>query len=108
MEGKFLYPGIAYFVLAKDMPSAKAGSIVDICDADGRSCLLLNDETEEGTITGERIEFGIGYAKRYPEWFMPVTDEERLTKCKENDIQYLMSKGKTREQAELLEKKFND
>lgn len=76
MKGKELYPNIAYFKLAKELPSAKVGSEVVICDADGRQCLHINEISENGVAFGEGISFDIGFAKRYPDWFIPVTEED--------------------------------
>jgi len=96
MNAPLLYPGIDYFTLAKEIPSGKVGDVVTIIDADGRECLFIN-----------QVEFALDYAKKYPEWFTPVTQEEHLKICKENTILYIMENHKkNREEAEVLYEKF--
>lgn len=96
MEGKFLYPNIAYFTLQKELPSCNVGDVVTIVDADGRECLTVNG-----------IEMPIDIAQKHPEWFKAVTEAEHVQACKENTISYLMSeKGKTKDEVESLYEKF--
>ena len=102
MKGEILYPNIAHFVLAKEMPSAKIGTIVTIADNDGSERLYINEFTEDGVCFGEGISLDIGFAKRYPEWFTPITKEEHYKKCNESAVNYFISKGRTREVAERL------
>ena len=102
MHGKILYPNIAYFTLAKELPSAKIGTMVTIIDADGREHLYIPEMSEDACAIGDGIQLDIGFAKRYPEWFKAVTHEEHSKICKENTIKWAMDKGKTREQAEKI------
>ncbi len=103
MEGERLYPNIAYFKLAKEMPSAKVGTEVIISDADGNENLIIHEMSEDGLCAfGEGIKLDIGFAKRYPEWFTAITKEEHIKNCKNNTIEWFMKKGKTREKAEQL------
>ncbi len=98
-----LYPNVAYFTLAKEMPSAKIGTMVTIIYADGRECLFISETSEDGRCAiGNGIQLDIGLAKRYPEWFKAVTHEEHSKICKENTIKWAMDKGKTKEQAEKI------
>jgi hypothetical protein len=91
MEGKRLYPDYAYFELAKELPSAPVGTTVTIIDADGRECLVVHGELF--------IELNINMANEYPEWFIPVTHEEHANKCKQNTIDFYMSRGMSKDQA---------
>jgi hypothetical protein len=88
MEGKRLYPSIAYFELAKEIPLSPIGSKVIICDADGRECLVVNG-----------IELPIDTAIKEPDWFTPISIAEHYEMCYENSIVFLMARGKSREEA---------
>ncbi len=83
-----LYPNIAYFRLAKPMPLCPIGSTVFIRDADGRQHLRCND-----------IELPFDTAINEPDWFTPVSISEYEEEFKEASIQYVIERGKTREQA---------
>jgi len=88
MLGEYYYPEIQYFQLTKDIPSAEAGDIVTIIDADGRECLLIN-----------RIEMPIETAKNHPEWFSPVTKKTHVEQVKSSLLKHYMSLGKTEAEA---------
>lgn len=66
MKGELFYPNIKYFELAKAMPLCPVGSIVSICDADGREALFVND-----------IHLPIETALKEPEWFIAVYSKKR-------------------------------
>jgi len=91
MESKLLYPNIQYFELAKELPLCPIGSQVTLYDADGESCLYVNG-----------IQLPINTAIKEPDWFIPITKEEHSARCKTNTIEYFMSLGKSKNEAEIL------
>lgn len=68
---------IFYYILKKELPSAKIGDAVHICDAEGRECLYIND-----------IELPFDFPEKYPNWFRPVYREEYEELCRRNFINY--------------------
>lgn len=83
---------IVYFTLKQPMPGVAVGSMVSIIDRDGEHCLRV-----------ENIELPIEFAKKYPEWFQPVTLDEHEKLTKQNTIKWLIEeKGRSVEEAELL------
>lgn len=68
---------IVYFILKKELPSAKIGDQVDICPAEGREHLFVNG-----------IELPYDFAVKYPDWFQPIYQLEHEKMCRENFIKY--------------------
>lgn len=90
-DANILYPGVLYFELMHDFPHNPKGSVIGICNADGRQHLW-----------GNKIEFSIDAAVNNEEWFRPVYLEEHQAKVHANLIAYLVEKGCTEEKIELF------
>lgn len=90
-----MYKNTVYFILKKELPSAKIGDQVDICPAEGREHLFVNG-----------IELPIDFAKKYPDWFRPVYQDEHEKLCRSNFIKYAFEKyGKSESEAiQILER----
>ena len=95
MEGKRLYPNIVYFELAKEMPLCPIGSQVIIWYEDDSECLMVNG-----------IKMPIDTAIKHPDWFTPISNQEHYYTCYENSIIFLMSRGKSREEARNIWNRF--
>jgi len=79
MERKLMYPGIRYFHLKKELPSGNIGDMVSLSDTDGSKQLSING-----------ISMPLDFAKKYPDWFEPVTDEEHIEIIHNNLVKLIM------------------
>jgi hypothetical protein len=93
------YPGVLYFRLAKEMPLCPVGTVVNICEADGREKLYVDS-----------IEMPIDIALRSPDFFVPIDLEQHQKLCYQNTIKYFIDNGRrTRKEAKrLLNEMDND
>lgn len=87
MKAKTLYPNIAFFLTLKELPNCPVGSMVVICDADGRECLWCNS-----------IQMPLDTVKLAPDWFKPVTHQEHAQMIKDNFYKYWTALGKSEEE----------
>ena len=80
---------VFYYILKKELPSAKIGDCVNIYDADGRRHLFING-----------IDLPFDFPKKYPDWFHPVYRDEHEKICRTSFINYAIENyGKSESEA---------
>ena len=88
---------ITYYILDKDLPGHKAGSVVSKAGTPGE---------DEYLFCGP-FNFPIDYPEKHPGWFSPVTLEDHRAAFKSGFMEYGKSIGKTEAQAERAWEIFN-
>lgn len=88
---------IIYYVLEKDLPGQKAGSVVTRSGVPGETEYLLCGP----------FNFPIDYLDKHSEWFRAVTLGEHQTNFKSSFVEYGKSLGKTDAQIEHAWTIFN-
>jgi len=89
---------IEHFILLKDLPLIKAGSIVNFNFQDAKKCsLYVRTELNECLVIGFDIEFW-----KCLDWFKPVTYEEMRIIRKNNVYEYFTELGWAKEEIAKL------